>query len=87
MVRIFQVKEGAVVKEFRRGTMSTQIMSLIYSGDGKFLSVSSLTDTGHIFKLAEDFQEQSKSILSGIRDFAYLKIMDHARILAIVPKT
>jgi autophagy-related protein 18 len=76
VIRVFCTKNGQRVMEFRRGMKRyVQIASLNFSICGNFISVSSNTETIHIFKVdqkaretAEKRQGQDKLALSGSGD-------------------
>ncbi|XP_067620617.1 WD repeat domain phosphoinositide-interacting protein 2 isoform X2 [Eurosta solidaginis] len=54
VIRVFCVKNGQRVQEFRRGTMRcVRIASLVFSIHGYFLGATSNTETVHIFKIDE----------------------------------
>ncbi|XP_039501125.2 WD repeat domain phosphoinositide-interacting protein 2 [Drosophila santomea] len=51
VIRVFCVKNGQRVQEFRRGVSCVRIASLVFSGSGDFLCASSNTETVHVFKI------------------------------------
>lgn len=54
VIRVFCVKTGERVQEFRRGVKRcVRIASLVFSVNGQFLCVTSNTETVHIFKIDE----------------------------------
>uniref|UniRef100_A0A0K8UXD7 WD repeat domain phosphoinositide-interacting protein 2 n=1 Tax=Bactrocera latifrons TaxID=174628 RepID=A0A0K8UXD7_BACLA len=54
VIRVFCVKTGQRVQEFRRGVKRcVRIASLVFSVNSKFLCVTSNTETVHIFKIDE----------------------------------
>lgn len=85
---MFSTGDGQLKEEFRRGTTSTAISALCFSPESHYLGVASASETGHIFKLADRLQDNSKfsMIVPGSRDFAHVKAKGKYKILAIVPK-
>ena len=54
VIRVFSIPAGKRLYEFRRGVARcATISSLSFSADAMFLSVSSNTQTVHIFKLSQ----------------------------------
>lgn len=54
VIRVFQVSDGQMLYEFRRGyARCVSIFSLNFSADSTFLAASSNTQTVHIFKLED----------------------------------
>eukprot|EP00127_Corallochytrium_limacisporum_P005022 Clim_evm18s197 gene=Clim_evmTU18s197 len=53
IIRIFSVPDSKKLFQFRRGTKPATIYSIAFSVTGKFLCVSSDTDTIHIFKIED----------------------------------
>ncbi|XP_011176630.2 WD repeat domain phosphoinositide-interacting protein 2 isoform X1 [Zeugodacus cucurbitae] len=54
VIRVFCVKTGQRVQEFRRGVKRcVRIASLVFAVNGQFLCVTSNTETVHIFKIDE----------------------------------
>ncbi|CCE66090.1 hypothetical protein TPHA_0O01210 [Tetrapisispora phaffii CBS 4417] len=51
IVRVFSVETGAKLYQFRRGTYPTNVHSIIFSNDSKYLSVTCSSKTVHIFKM------------------------------------
>ncbi|KAH8321254.1 hypothetical protein KR059_008929, partial [Drosophila kikkawai] len=51
VIRVFCVKNGQRVQEFRRGVSCVRIASLVFSASGDFLCASSNTETVHVFKI------------------------------------
>ncbi|EDW89947.1 WD repeat domain phosphoinositide-interacting protein 2 [Drosophila yakuba] len=51
VIRVFCVKNGERVQEFRRGVSCVRIASLVFSASGDFLCASSNTETVHVFKI------------------------------------
>lgn len=66
VIRVFCVKNGQRVQEFRRGVKRcVRIASLVFSTTGDFLCASSNTETVHIFKIdvkAVEAAERKSSI-------------------------
>ncbi|XP_023031604.1 WD repeat domain phosphoinositide-interacting protein 2 isoform X1 [Drosophila willistoni] len=51
VIRVFCVKNGQRVQEFRRGVSCVRIFSLVFAANGDFLCASSNTETVHVFKI------------------------------------
>ena len=51
VVKIFNSADGQILYELRRGTIGTQISSITFSCDNKFLAVGSSNPTVHVFRL------------------------------------
>ncbi|KAI9203747.1 WD40-repeat-containing domain protein [Polychytrium aggregatum] len=54
VIRVYSVPDGQKLFQFRRGTYPARIYSITFNLPGTLLSVSSDTDTVHIFKLEKD---------------------------------
>ncbi|TID30462.1 hypothetical protein CANINC_000973 [Pichia inconspicua] len=61
IIRVFSVKTGVKLYQFRRGLYNTKIYSLAFSPSNMFLIASSATGTVHIFRLGE--QEAKNTII------------------------
>ncbi|KAH8353731.1 hypothetical protein KR084_013017, partial [Drosophila pseudotakahashii] len=68
VIRVFCVKNGQRVQEFRRGVSCVRIASLIFSASGEFLCASSNTETVHVFKI--DGRAVETAELKAIADVA-----------------
>lgn len=53
IVRVFNVKSGVKLYQFRRGTYPTKIFSLAFSNDNKYIVATSSSETVHVFRLGE----------------------------------
>lgn len=53
IVRVFNVKTGSKLYQFRRGTYPTKIFSLSFSKDNLYVLATSSSETIHIFRLGE----------------------------------
>jgi autophagy-related protein 18 len=51
VIRVFDVKTGNQLHNFRRGTLQAHVISIAFALDDSLLSVSSTNDTVHIYKL------------------------------------
>ncbi|KAJ3322591.1 autophagy protein [Boothiomyces sp. JEL0866] len=60
VIRVFSVPDGQQLYQFRRGTYTARIFSISFSLNNKLLSVSSDTDTVHIYKLEQQQQQQRR---------------------------
>lgn len=56
IIRVFSIESGLKLYQFRRGTYPTKIYALSFAKDNKFLTVSSATETVHIFKLGLEYE-------------------------------
>eukprot|EP01087_Luapelamoeba_hula_P017552 TRINITY_DN5548_c0_g1_i1.p1 TRINITY_DN5548_c0_g1~~TRINITY_DN5548_c0_g1_i1.p1 ORF type:complete len:358 (+),score=58.28 TRINITY_DN5548_c0_g1_i1:230-1303(+) len=67
IIRVFAVREQEFTKvyEFRRGTYPAQIYHLSFSHDSTYLTVTSTSDTIHIFKLDKTQMIQATTESSG----------------------
>lgn len=68
VIRVFCVKNGQRVQEFRRGVKRcVRIASLVFSANADFLCASSNTETVHIFKIDSKAVEltERKAVLDG----------------------
>ncbi|GEQ71708.1 hypothetical protein JCM33374_g5394 [Metschnikowia sp. JCM 33374] len=54
IVRVFNVKSGVKLYQFRRGTYPTKIFSVAFSKDKKYIVATSSSETVHIFRLGEN---------------------------------
>lgn len=62
VIRVFCVRNGQRVQEFRRGVKRcVRIASLVFSTNGEFLCVSSNTETVHIFKIDQKTVEATET--------------------------
>ncbi|XP_037708123.1 WD repeat domain phosphoinositide-interacting protein 2 [Drosophila subpulchrella] len=68
VIRVFCVKNGQRVQEFRRGVSCVRIASLVFSASGDFLCASSNTETVHVFKI--DGRAVEAAELKAIADVA-----------------
>ncbi|XP_017012761.2 WD repeat domain phosphoinositide-interacting protein 2 [Drosophila takahashii] len=68
VIRVFCVKNGQRVQEFRRGVSCVRIASLVFSASGEFLCASSNTETVHVFKI--DGRAVETAELKAIADVA-----------------
>ena len=67
VIRVFCVKNGQKIQEFRRGVKRcVRIASLVFSTSGDFLCASSNTETVHIFKIDDKLVEavEQKALIS-----------------------
>ena len=54
MIRVFSVPDGVCRHQFRRGSFTAEISALSFNAASSFLTVSSDSETVHIFKLPGD---------------------------------
>jgi autophagy-related protein 18 len=59
---VFSVPSGQKLYQFRRGTYAARIYSISFNMAGTLLSVSSDTDTLHIFKLMTPEEKARDSV-------------------------
>jgi len=86
VIRVFSLPDGQVRYSFRRGSFPVTITSLSFSRESLYLTVSSDSDTVHIFKLGQVDEKSTSSMLGNYlpgvinemlepsRHFAHLKI-------------
>ncbi|TMW42219.1 hypothetical protein DOY81_012701, partial [Sarcophaga bullata] len=75
VIRVFCVKNGQRVQEFRRGVKRcVRIASLVFSTSGDFLCASSNTETVHIFKIDSKAVEAAEWKSSIVSDEAQKKL-------------
>ncbi|KAJ3280562.1 autophagy protein [Borealophlyctis nickersoniae] len=60
VIRVFSVPTGQKLYQFRRGTYPARIYSITFNLANTLLSVSSDTDTVHVFKLLSDQEKQER---------------------------
>lgn len=60
IVRVFAVATGVKLYQFRRGTYPTNIYSLSFSSDNRYVVATSSSETVHIFRLGEDESLETK---------------------------
>lgn len=71
VIRVFCVKNGQRVQEFRRGVKRcVRIASLVFAAGGDFLCASSNTETVHVFKI--DARAVEAAELKAIGELGYL---------------
>eukprot|EP00474_Spongospora_subterranea_P008582 CRZ09040.1 hypothetical protein [Spongospora subterranea] len=64
VIRIWDVKDGRLLHEFRRGISPVKIMSLSFSHDDAFLASTSDTNTVHIYAINASPEPTSTSAIS-----------------------
>ena len=71
IIRIYQTKDGALIQELRRGTKGSEIFSLVFSYNSKYLACSSSQGTIHIFCVKNEQNEvqNQKSMFGAIVGF------------------
>lgn len=66
IIRVFSIPDAQKLYQFRRGSMPARIYSMSFNSTSTLLSVSSATETVHIFRLGTpDTSSRSNSISSG----------------------
>lgn len=68
VIRVFSLPNGDRVHEFRRGTYPAKIYSISFNQTSTLLSVSSDTETVHIFKLGNGRSGKGVSMASDYDD-------------------
>eukprot|EP00833_Pecoramyces_ruminatium_P017378 jgi/Orpsp1_1/1191410/evm.model.d7180000085570.1 len=75
VIRVFSSQDGELLYQFRRGTYPVHIYSLSFNLSDTFLSVSSDSDTIHIFKLGEnenkpveETNNRKMSLINGVKN-------------------
>lgn len=85
LIRIFDSKSGALIREVRRGSFSAKIYSISFAPGNQFIAVYSSTGTIHIFDLAN---ESSRSCIVAKMDQeeGLISFIDHQK-LALATKS
>ncbi|KAF2032597.1 WD40 repeat-like protein [Setomelanomma holmii] len=65
IIRVFSVPDAQKLYQFRRGSIPARIYSMSFNSTSTLLSVSSATETVHIFRLGAPDTSRSNSISSG----------------------
>jgi autophagy-related protein 18 len=65
IIRVFSIPDAQKLYQFRRGSMPARIFSMSFNSTSTLLSVSSATETVHIFRLGAPNTSRSNSISSG----------------------
>lgn len=75
IIRIYQVKDGALIQELRRGSKNSEIYSLMFNFNSKYLACSSSSGTVHVFcvKNEENEVQNQKSVFGAIANFIGFK--------------
>lgn len=82
IIRVFSVPDGRKLYQFRRGSMPSRIYSMTFNTTSTLLSVSSSTETIHIFKLCQqgpppdDSSQPSPPIFSHRRSLSQSSVSD-----------
>ncbi|XP_053961786.1 WD repeat domain phosphoinositide-interacting protein 2 isoform X1 [Anastrepha ludens] len=75
VIRLFNVKNGQRLQEFRRGVKRcVDIASLVFSVSGQFICITSNTETVHIFKI----DERTDAAMKAVKDAAAVKRLGKA---------
>ena len=71
IIKIFQIKDGALIQELRRGSESAEIYSLAFDTKSLYIACSSNKGTIHIFNVKNEKQEaqNQKSIIGTFVSF------------------
>ena len=71
IIRIHQTKDGALIQELRRGTRISDMYSLVFNYNSKYLACSSSQGTIHIFNVKNEQNEvqNQKSVFGAIVNF------------------
>ena len=75
IIRIYQTKDGDLIQELRRGLKNSEIFSLVFNYNSKYLACSSSQGTVHIFCVKNEQNEvqNQKSVLGYIANFIGFK--------------
>jgi autophagy-related protein 18 len=65
IIRVFSVPDAQKLYQFRRGSIPARIYSMSFNSTSTLLSVSSATETVHIFRLGTPNTSRSNSVSSG----------------------
>lgn len=66
IIRVFRVKDGSVLQEYRRGIDNAKIMSLCFDMTGQMLAVSSDSGTVHVYMVPVEDTDNNASMVSGM---------------------
>ena len=71
IIRIYQTKDGDLIQELRRGLKTSEIFSLVFNYNSKYLACTSNQGTIHIFIVKNEQSEaqNQKSIFGTITSF------------------
>ena len=64
VIKIFSSSDGQLLYELRRGISYTQISSLVFRPDSKFIVVGSANQTVHVFKLDDQTPASAASVIA-----------------------
>lgn len=67
IIRVFSVPEGTKLYQFRRGSIHARIYSMSFNSTSTLLSVSSATETVHIFRLSPQNTSRKNSLSSSTK--------------------
>ena len=65
IIRVFSIPDAQKLYQFRRGSIPARIYSMSFNSTSTLLSVSSATETVHIFRLGTPNTSRSNSVSSG----------------------
>jgi autophagy-related protein 18 len=65
IIRVFSIPDAQKLYQFRRGSIPARIYSMSFNSTSTLLSVSSATETVHIFRLGAPNTSRSNSVSSG----------------------
>jgi WD40 repeat protein len=65
IIRVFRVKDGTVLQEFRRGIDNAKIMSICFDMTGQMLAVSSDSGTVHVYMIPCEESDRDSVSTSG----------------------
>lgn len=65
IIRVFSIPDAQKLYQFRRGSIPSRIYSMSFNSTSTLLSVSSATETVHIFRLGAHNKSRSGSVSSG----------------------
>jgi autophagy-related protein 18 len=65
IIRVFSIPDAQKLYQFRRGSIPARIFSMSFNSKSTLLSVSSATETVHIFRLDTPHSSRSNSVSSG----------------------
>lgn len=66
IIRVFSIPDAQKLYQFRRGSIPARIYSMSFNSTSTLLSVSSATETVHIFRLGGPKTSRSNSVSSGL---------------------
>lgn len=61
LIRVFSMKDGSAIREFRRGTAKASIYSICFDASSSFIACSGSSGTLHVFSMTMESKSNAKS--------------------------